>query len=79
MQKSFKYSLHLHINFRGGDKHIDTSSDSELDMPGSYGGSNVQNASKGVLSNSNMSSNLQHNLLIQQSLSNSQLGMLLHK
>lgn len=60
-------------NYRGGDKHIDSSgSDSELDMPGMMGGPNNQSTSKG--SHNNMSANLQHNLLLQQGLSNSQLG-----
>lgn len=61
---------------RGGDKHIDSSgSDSELDMPGMMGGSNSQNTNK-ISHGSNMTANLQHNLLLHQGLSNSQLGML---
>jgi len=61
---------------RGGDKHIDSSSDSELDMPGMMsGGGNSQGLSKqGPLGNSNMTANLQHNLLLQQGLAGSQLG-----
>ncbi|CRL01951.1 CLUMA_CG015164, isoform A [Clunio marinus] len=60
----------------GGDKHIDSSgSDSELDMPGMITGSNSQSASKGS-HNSNMTANLQHNLLLQQGLSSSQLGQM---
>lgn len=60
-----------------GEKHLDSSgSDSELDMP-SMGGSNSHNASKDS-HNSNMSSGLQHNILLQQSLSNNQLGQMSH-
>lgn len=58
--------------FRGGDKHIDSSgSDSDLDMPGIMSVSNNQSTSKG---SHNMTANLQHNLLLQQGLTNSQLG-----
>lgn len=67
--------IRYYIN-RGGDKHIDSSgSDSELDMPGMMGGSNSQNTNK-ISHGSNMTANLQHNLLLHQGLSNSQLGML---
>jgi hypothetical protein len=41
-----------------------------MDMPGMMGN---QNAGKGS-HNSNMTANMQHNLLLQQGLSNSQLG-----
>lgn len=47
-------------------------SDSELDMPGMMA-SNNQSTSKGS-HNSNMTANLQHNLLLQQGLNSSQLG-----
>lgn len=72
-QKDDSYlTICFHIH-RAGEKHLDSSgSDSELDMP-SMGGSNSQNAGKGS-HNSNMSSGLQHNILLQQSLGNNQLG-----
>jgi len=43
-------------------------------MPGMMSGSNSQSTSKGT--HSNMTANLQHNLLLQQGLSNSQLGQM---
>lgn len=59
---------------RGGDKHLDSSSDSELDSMQGMMMSSSQSANKGVLNTSSVGGNLQHNLLLQQGLTSSQLG-----
>ena len=61
--------------FRGGDKHLDSSSDSELDsMQGMMMPTSQSSNKGGVLNASSVGGNLQHNLLLQQGLTSSQLG-----
>lgn len=60
--------------FRAGDKHLDSSSDSELDSMQGMMMPTSQNSSKGIHNSSNVGGNLQHNLLLQQGITSSQLG-----
>lgn len=60
--------------YRGGDKHLDSSSDSELDSMQGMMMPTSQGSNKGGLNASSVGGNLQHNLLLQQGLTSSQLG-----
>ena len=55
------------LNYRTGDKHLDSSSDSEMDMPGMMmGGPNSQGSKLSHNPNS-VNASLSHNILLQQS------------
>lgn len=68
-----KLMFYLSI-FSGGDKHIDSSSDSDMDMPSMMGNSSNANQSSSKISHGNMSGSLSQNLLLQQQSINSHIG-----